>query len=435
MTRPGNIFGVPTTSSDDKNSTESKITKLETDIRNAIKGVRLKQPRHFARPIMKKLRQAPPPIEQPDQTQAVPPTVTFDELLAMCDPSEVGTWDDILDDGHGWTKIAEGSYGDVYSGKIDNEDRIVKIIPFVDVAIEKGPLRMFTADQPMMTANDLASELATARALHELHTMECAELMVDTRFGCPNFVHLVAARVIRSNYPPALLDAFKLFKENNKERAINPLPTIYQPKNGAQLYLVQVMEKGGEELEEWLSPAGCPNKTQKRIQRLRAGSIFFQLALSLLAAEEKMQFEHRDMHLSNILISDVEEEYVKYCINGELVKLKTMGVRATIIDYTHSRILAGGRLFFTHMGALGLCDGHGSQAQVYTNMRARNGDNWANFTPASNMLWLKYLATKLFDDFSVLRDAIVKKLDEAERIQSFLGSELMREILYRYLYG
>lgn len=58
----------------------------------------------------------------------------------------------------------------------------------------------------------------------------------------------------------------------------------------------------------------------------------------LTVAECSLEFEHRDLHWGNILIMDTKEKVLKYEISGKKFTVKSEGVRATIIDFTLSRL-------------------------------------------------------------------------------------------------
>jgi hypothetical protein len=66
-------------------------------------------------------------------------------------------------------------------------------------------------------------------------------------------------------------------------------------------------------------------------------SISSQLIALIAIAEEELEFEHRDLHSSNILIKRTNEEFAKYCINGNPFRIKLNGYFVTIIDTTFSR--------------------------------------------------------------------------------------------------
>lgn len=74
-----------------------------------------------------------------------------------------------------------------------------------------------------------------------------------------------------------------------------------------------------------------------------------QAATTLAIAESKYQFEHRDLHWGNILLLPTDEKEVKYKFNGIDIKIPTHGVKATIIDYTLSRMVFEGCCFYNDL--------------------------------------------------------------------------------------
>ncbi len=72
-----------------------------------------------------------------------------------------------------------------------------------------------------------------------------------------------------------------------------------------------------------------------------AWSTLEQTALALAVAENTLEFEHRDLHWGNILVERTEEAFIVGTLDGRRKVVETHGVRATIIDFTHSRIKKG----------------------------------------------------------------------------------------------
>ncbi len=90
--------------------------------------------------------------------------------------------------------------------------------------------------------------------------------------------------------------------------------------------LITKLKFGGNQLNSY-----------KRLSPKTGLSIASQLIASIAIAEEELEFEHRDLHSSNILIKRTNEEFAKYCINGNPFCIKLNGYFVTIIDTTFSR--------------------------------------------------------------------------------------------------
>lgn len=157
-----------------------------------------------------------------------------------------------------------------------------------------------------------------------------------------------------------------------------------------------------------------------------ASHIFWSVVKALAHGELQCEFEHRDLHWGNVLIDQSEEDEIlerlldnlnfedgrKDILDGGLG-----GVKVTLIDYTLSRarvddivgsiahyrfqdesIFEGKRKITLQMLAAKRTLGD-YQFDIYRAMRDKltdeNGTNWEDYKPATNVLWLHYLANKL----------------------------------------
>lgn len=77
--------------------------------------------------------------------------------------------------------------------------------------------------------------------------------------------------------------------------------------------------------------------------------LLIQTALTLAVAEQKFEFEHRDLHWGNILIAPTADKFNEFRIGGKVVKLLTHGVKVTIIDYSLSRMVYDGAILFNNI--------------------------------------------------------------------------------------
>lgn len=87
---------------------------------------------------------------------------------------------------------------------------------------------------------------------------------------------------------------------------------------------------------------GSQHTLHTEIKRIRTHIIHVlfspQIIFSLAVAEIELEFEHRDLHMSNILVQEsAEDEKVPFTLDDICYDIKNMGVRATIIDFTISR--------------------------------------------------------------------------------------------------
>ncbi|KAH7980251.1 hypothetical protein HPB49_014110 [Dermacentor silvarum] len=126
-------------------------------------------------------------------------------------------------------------------------------------------------------------------------------------------------------------------------------------------------------------------------------SVFLQLACSLAVAEVELQFEHRDLHCGNVLVNTTQQEFAEFLLRGRRVQVRTAGVKASVIDFTLSRTLIGGQVWFADLsGDSAFFEGTGSfQHEIYRTMKQQNSGDWEAYRPHTNVLWLHYLLTKL----------------------------------------
>lgn len=102
-------------------------------------------------------------------------------------------------------------------------------------------------------------------------------------------------------------------------------------------------------------------------------SISLQTAVTLAVAEEKFQFEHRDLHWGNILLAPTAEKFIEFRVGGKTIKLPTHGVKATIIDFTLSRMVFEGCCMFNDLSKdedlFSVLPGGDYQFEIYKLMR------------------------------------------------------------------
>lgn len=125
----------------------------------------------------------------------------------------------------------------------------------------------------------------------------------------------------------------------------------------------------------------------------------FQTAISLAVAEAKFNFEHRDLHWGNILVTPTNEKFLTFSLNGKTIRLPTHGVQATIIDYTLSRIEYRNVCLYQDLATdPELFEATGDyQFDIYRLMQQRTENQWEVFEPYTNILWLHYVVNKMID--------------------------------------
>ena len=91
--------------------------------------------------------------------------------------------------------------------------------------------------------------------------------------------------------------------------------------------------------------------------------------------EAALEFEHRDLHWGNVLLREEEAESLPGLLHGRQYRLPTAGLRATLIDFTLSRLRADGAVVYNNLAEdPTLFSAHGDhQFEVYRQMRAVTG--------------------------------------------------------------
>lgn len=300
------------------------------------------------------------------------------------------------------SKLNEAAFSEVF---IDQEStRVYKIIPFGNDELSQSPI------------HDLLQELKIARLLTHLQ----------------GFAQVLDIVIVKGTYPETLLSEWDKFLRIRGSE--NLRPDMYSED---QLYCVIVQNNAGTDLER--AQIGSWQDAE---------SVFWQTAAALASAEEWHQFEHRDLHWGNIVISRHEganqppsSPSVLKCPPGASAETAAriglirqvqralfdgaapgLAPRVTLIDYTLSRAAAATASFnssvlYTPMDQPEFFRGKGDyQYDVYRRMRDRLNDlgsedshttspgsgglkniNWATFCPQTNVFWLHYLADKLLN--------------------------------------
>ncbi|XP_013165804.1 PREDICTED: putative serine/threonine-protein kinase haspin homolog, partial [Papilio xuthus] len=126
-------------------------------------------------------------------------------------------------------------------------------------------------------------------------------------------------------------------------------------------------------------------------------AVSLQLAFGLAVAEEALQFEHRDLHWGNVLVAPTDQEYATFLLRGRVHRVPRRGAACVVIDYSLSRVsLRGAALYADLADDDSLFEAVGDrQFDVYRLMRDRLGNEWKNFEPYTNVLWLHYVADKM----------------------------------------
>ncbi|XP_069781214.1 uncharacterized protein haspin isoform X2 [Narcine bancroftii] len=266
-------------------------------------------------------------------------------------------------------KIGEGVFGEVFqTTNYDGNDMVFKIIPIEGENSVNG--------EPQKKFEEILPEIIISKKLSQLS--EGSENSTD------GFIYVHSVHCVKDSYPQELLEAWD--KYNRTKVSENDRPDELQNE---QLYIIFVFEYGGCDLE---------NMKTKIPSLEEARSILHQVTASLAVAETSLHFEHRDLHWGNVLVKKTGVKKVEYKLRGNTFKINTHGYTARIIDYTLSRMgedivhfcdLSSEESFFQGQGDY--------QFDIYRKMKEVNLNNWTDYNPRTNVLWLHYLADKMLN--------------------------------------
>ena len=307
-------------------------------------------------------------------------------------------------------KLGEGSYADVYELQAKDLDEAKKLDQCGGLIIKVVPFRITS------TGNDDIVDLdAVTREIRLFQT-------VDALHG---FVRCRGTHVVSGGYPDVLLEAFDTFRAVHSANTAQNTQPASTAMGSHQLYVILEMNH-----------AGTPLGKLKSTSAFQVFDIFWKTAISLALAEREIEFEHRDLHSSNICWKpqsdngpmDVEQEVVEE-MNGEPdVLLGLSNLQITIIDYTLSRATIpskeeGQGVIFDPMKYWDIeyvetprhNETEKRQYRTYSSVRAlaiqaeaeaealahleggeyKAVDKFQRFLPKSNVLWLRYVLAEL----------------------------------------
>ncbi|CAK9825332.1 Serine/threonine-protein kinase haspin homolog [Anthophora retusa] len=262
-------------------------------------------------------------------------------------------------------KIGEGVYGEVFLYEEGNKKSVIKIIPIEGSEYVNG--------EPQKKFHEILSEIVIAMELHNLR--------FNTKYNTDGFVEVKSIKCIKGKYPEKLIELWNAYDE--EKRSDNDCPLMF---NDDQLYIVLELGHGGQDLEAFVFATAE-----------EAHILFIQTALALAVAEKAVEFEHRDLHWGNILISPTNESHVHYKLGQKNIELISKNVKVSIIDFTLSRVTYQGCSVFNDLASdptLFTAQGE-YQFEIYRLMKDKVTNNWQKFEPYTNILWLHYTLDKM----------------------------------------
>lgn len=181
-------------------------------------------------------------------------------------------------------------------------------------------------------------------------------------------------------------------------------------------YVVTVMRHDGQPLW-WMM-------THKKLSPEQLSSVLVQIIIGLAIAENVYLYEHRDLHVSNILIKKTTSEFIPFIIDGQRYNIVSYGIKATIIDATFSRLTHNGKVYCRDLtSTLRAYASKRTPAKMslqnrsYRQMVRLTKNNWEEFTPKTNLIWLTYLCETLMK-YEIMKSN-PKLLSEIKKIRDY----------------
>ncbi|XP_054713310.1 serine/threonine-protein kinase haspin-like [Uloborus diversus] len=308
------------------------------------------------------------------------------KLLKLCKQDSVVQFSEVFK----WSslnvkKIGEGTYGEVFIITKGKTSTVVKIIP---VSEEIG-------DDSFQGLQNVLSEVKIAQSLSGLRNKKINQTK--------NFNKLKSAHLVMGQYPDVLINAWDSFSE--AKSTYNDRPDFFSE---AQLFVILEQEYGGKDMSNFVLR-----------HAVEAESVFKQIAISLAIAEEEFLFEHRDLHLGNILIQRNRSKKISYVLRGKPFSIESHGLLVTIIDFTLSRLCETEYVYYNNLADdESLFNQSGDyQFEIYKAMKEHLGNKWHECGLYSNVLWLNFLCVKL-KSFPYSRPSSAKHTKALKQLES-----------------
>ncbi|PON69588.1 Serine/threonine protein kinase [Parasponia andersonii] len=288
----------------------------------------------------------------------------FTTLLAVCEQSVPSKFQDVFSkycDLQNILKIGEGTFGEAFMAG----NYVCKIVPI------DGDFRV--NGEVQKRSEELLEEVVLSRTLNCLR--QCQE-GVDN--ACSTFIGTIDIMVCEGSYDAFMIKAWEDWDE--KHGSENDHPKEFPDK---QRYVMFVLEHGGKDLESFVL-----------LNFNEAQTFLVQVTAALAVAEAAYEFEHRDLHWGNVLLSRNGSATLQFTLEGKKMFVRTFGLLVSIIDFTLSRINTGEDILFLDLSSdpyLFKGPKGDKQSETYRKMKEVTEDCWEESFPRTNVLWLQYL--------------------------------------------
>ncbi|GFY58811.1 hypothetical protein TNIN_21071, partial [Trichonephila inaurata madagascariensis] len=231
--------------------------------------------------------------------------------------------------------------------------------------------------------------------------------------------------LVRDRFPEILMKAWWDYKNSSdrlKDPAEHPQPDQYPEQ---QLFLTIESSYCGEPL------------TRNILQNAWLGvSIMSQIVSTLAVAEAAYNFEHRDLHLENILVQNTKAVSLKYTIHNKHFSVQTIGYQIFIIDFTLSRIYNDKNVYCIDLDEIVRKNCETKEPfnniwfdhmNMYKIMAEYSKSQWHKYMPVTNIIWLKHVNENILNYLEKNNPHLTKLVPPPEEQDQMKAIRLLRK--------
>lgn len=243
--------------------------------------------------------------------------------------------------------------------------------------------------------SDVYQEIVITKSLSNLHSITCDQHGYE--YQAHSFPKIYSTKIVHGEIPNYFI--IRKFDENNSK--VKPVERFDEVHGVPKESLTILMKYCGDSLWHLMKHKHRigADGTINGITADQLLSVCYQVTFALAVAESIYQFEHRDLHVCNILVKRTKKECVTFIIKSMTYKVKSFGVKACIIDATFSRICLGTNVYFTdltnRLKGTATNPNPDSQEETYQRMYNKVIDKWTDWYPETNIYWCKYFFSEV----------------------------------------
>ncbi|UXI22836.1 hypothetical protein NH340_JMT08779 [Sarcoptes scabiei] len=255
--------------------------------------------------------------------------------------------------------------------------------------------------------SDVFQEIVISKALSALHNITCDPHGYEYQTHC--FPKIFATKIVHGSIP----NYFIIRKYDETNPKAKPVERFEDLRGVPREHLVILMKFCGDSLWQLIKHRHriSPKGVIIGITPEQALSVCYQVTIALAVAESIYQFEHRDLHICNILVKRTKKKVITFVLRSIPYKVKSFGVKACIIDATFSRVCLGPddqTIFYTDLsnrlkGTASNPNPIDGQELAYQQMYNKVIDKWKDWFPETNIYWCKYFYNEVLcsDSFAM----------------------------------